>query len=243
MMKSVTVVVGLFVCVTSYAQDSLFRNVTFHGKHYFVADIDPKKYNIELFNKLDAKHSQHDFGSIDSVKGEKLVLIVNGGMFQKDLRPLGLYVSDGKTCMNVKRDTTGYGNFYMQPNGMFVLDKNLKAGVITTSEYSEKSAVNLATQSGPMLVTKGVINSHFTQGSTNLNIRNGVGINKQGHVVFVNSEDPINFYEFAELYRDQLNCQSALYLDGFVSQYYSPELHQSPQQTIPLGVFIVVTKK
>ncbi|MEJ0033653.1 MAG: phosphodiester glycosidase family protein [Bacteroidota bacterium] len=242
-MRLVFFVVGLLVSIGAHAQDSLFRTITFNNNRYFVADIDLKKYNIGLFNKLDVKHSQDDFASIDSVTGKKLVLIVNGGMFQKDLRPLGLYVSSGKTYMNVKRDTSGYGNFYMQPNGIFILDKNSKATVITTKEYSEKSVVTLATQSGPMLVTRGVINSHFTPGSSNLNIRNGVGINKQGHVVLVISEDQVNFYDFAKLYRDQLGCKSALYLDGVVCQYYSPELHQAPRQTIPLGVFIVVTKK
>src|ERR1041385_8176552 len=219
-MKGVALIIGLFIGITCYAQDSLFRTVTFHNKHYFVADIDPKKYNIELFNKLDVKHSQHDLASIDSVKGEALVLIVNGGMFQKDLRPLGLYVSDGKTYMNIKRDTTGYGNFYMQPNGIFIMDKNSKPFVVTTKEYPGKSGATLATQSGPMLVTKSTINPNFTQGSRNLNIRNGVGIGKTGHIIFVNSDDAVNFYDFAELYRDQLHCENALYLDGFVSQYY-----------------------
>src|ERR1044071_7878497 len=217
LMRILSILLGLFVCVASHAQDSLFRTVTFQNKRYFVADIDPKKCNIELFNKLDVNHHQHDFASIDSVKGKSLVLIVNGGMFQKDLRPLGLYVSRGKTYMRIKRDTTGYENFYMQPNGIFMIDKNSKPAVVTTKEYSDPT-VTLATQSGPMLVTKGMINCNFNEGSPNLNIRNGVGVNKEGHIIFVNSDDVVNFYDFAQLYRDKLGCQNALYLDGFVSQ-------------------------
>lgn len=242
-MKRIVFAFGLFISIASHAQDSLFRTVVFHDKRYFVAEIDPKKYNIELFNKLDDKNSQHYLTAIDSVKGNDLVLVVNGGMFQEDLRPLGLYVSGGKTYMRIKRDTAGYGNFYMQPNGIFMIDKNSKPSVITTREYSDKTAAVLATQSGPMLVVKGVINLNFRQGSTNLNIRNGVGINQAGHIVFVTSNGLVNFYDFAELYRNQLGCQDALYLDGVVSQYYSPEIHKYPRQRYPLGVFIVVTKR
>jgi len=232
-----------FVTGLSVAQTGVFKSTKFNDKQYFVCEIDPKVYNIELFNIVDKKNSQHHFATIDSIKGEKLVLIVNGGMYQQDLRPLGLYISAGKKYMRLKRDTTGHGNFYLQPNGVFLVDQNSKASVITTQEYTDKLAPKIATQSGPMLVTKGVINKNFRQGSANLHIRNGVGINTKGNIVLVTSNDFVNFYEFAELYRDKLDCDNALYLDGAVSQYYSPLIHQSPTQTVPLGVFIVVSKK
>ncbi|HEX8060932.1 MAG TPA: hypothetical protein VF473_08350, partial [Cyclobacteriaceae bacterium] len=138
-MKIASFVVCLLAGITCHAQDSLFRTVRFNGNDYFVADIDPGKHNIELFNIVDPKNSQHDLATIDSVRGKKLVLIVNGGMFQKDLRPLGLYISEGKTHMRIKRDTARYGNFYIQPNGIFIIDKAMKPRVITTKEYSDKS--------------------------------------------------------------------------------------------------------
>jgi len=239
----ISVFFAISVSVGQNVTPDIFSTINFDDKRYFVCEIDPAKYNIELFNIIDKKNSQHHFATIDSVKGDKLVLIVNGGMYQQDLRPLGLYVSEGKSYMRIKRDTTGHGNFYMQPNGVFMIDQKSKSSVITTSQYTDKLTPKIATQSGPMLVTKGVINKHFTKGSANLNIRNGVGINSKGNVVLVTSEDFVNFYEFAELYRNKLDCSNALYLDGAVSQYYAPALHQSPSQSIPLGVFIVVTRK
>lgn len=223
-------------------KSGLFKTATFRNKRYFVCELEPKKYKIELFNRIDSKNSQHHFSSIDSLKGSSLVLVVNGGMFMEDLRPLGLYVSNEKTYMRIKRDTAGYGNFYMQPNGIFIIDKSSKPQLITTREYTDKTPVMLATQSGPMLVTKNRINGNFKKGSANVNIRNGVGINKKGNIVFVTSDDFVNFHEFAELYRDHLDCDNALYLDGAVSQYYAPELRQTAQ-TYRLGVFIVVTRK
>jgi uncharacterized protein YigE (DUF2233 family) len=34
------------------------------------------------------------------------------------------------------------------------------------------------------------------------------------------SESPVNFHTFASLFRDQLGCRDALYLDGTISQFY-----------------------
>lgn len=230
--------------LTPKGNSQLFKTASFQNKKYFVCEIDPAKYRIELFNTIDPRNSQHRFTTIDSVKGKNLVLIVNGGMFQEDLRPLGLYITGGKTHMRIKRDTSGYGNFYMQPNGVFFIDKKQKAKVVTTPTYlKEKYDPTLATQSGPMLVTDSVINRNFRSGSNNQLIRNGVGINSKGNIVLVTSDMPVNFYEFAQLYRDKLDCKNALYLDGVVSQYYAPELTGKPKQTFPLGVFIVISKK
>jgi uncharacterized protein YigE (DUF2233 family) len=41
-------------------------------------------------------------------------------------------------------------------------------------------------------------------------------------VVFAISKEKINFYEFANYFK-QLGCKNALYLDGFVSRIYYPE--------------------
>jgi uncharacterized protein YigE (DUF2233 family) len=245
-MKKFAAVFLWFVVTNCYAQSDslgLFKKEIFQGKRYFVCEIDPTKYNIELYNILDKKNSLHSFYEIDSARKD-LVLIVNGGMFMEDLRPQGLYVSYGKTYRKVNGVKEGYGNFYMQPNGIFLLDKRNKPQVVTTVKYlEEKINAVLATQSGPMLVVDSVFNSHFTRGSSNLNIRNGVGINKKGNVVLVTSEDLVNFYEFAELYRDRLACNNALYLDGAVSQYYAPSIHKEPRQVAMLGVFLVVSVK
>ena len=43
------------------------------------------------------------------------------------------------------------------------------------------------------------------------------------HLVFAISQQPINFYDFAQLFRDQLGCQDALYLDGSISSIDLPD--------------------
>jgi uncharacterized protein YigE (DUF2233 family) len=52
-----------------------------------------------------------------------------------------------------------------------------------------------------MLVINGEIHSAFKENSANLNIRNGVGILPNNHIVFVMSKKEINFYEFANYFK------------------------------------------
>jgi uncharacterized protein YigE (DUF2233 family) len=41
-------------------------------------------------------------------------------------------------------------------------------------------------------------------------------------VVFAISEDAVNFYDFALLFRDYLGLPDALYFDGKISRLYAP---------------------
>jgi uncharacterized protein YigE (DUF2233 family) len=79
------------------------------------------------------------------------------------------------------------------------------------------------------------------KGSTNLNIRNGVGILPNNNIVFAMSKKEINFYDFAA-YFQKLGCKNALYLDGFVSRTYLPEKHWL-QEDGNFGVMIGVIEK
>jgi uncharacterized protein YigE (DUF2233 family) len=101
--------------------------------------------------------------------------------------------------------------------------------------------VKYATQSGPMLLTNGKIHPEFREGSTNLNIRNGVGILPNNKLVFAMSKKEINFYDFAKYFQD-LGCKNALFLDGFVSRTYLPEKNWI-QTDGNLGVMIGVTER
>jgi uncharacterized protein YigE (DUF2233 family) len=59
-------------------------------------------------------------------------------------------------------------------------------------------------------------------------------------VIFVNSEEPVNFHEFARLFRDQLDCPNALFLDGTVSSLHALELKRSDFR-MDLGPLIGIT--
>jgi uncharacterized protein YigE (DUF2233 family) len=204
--------------------------------------VETKKQNLQFYWKND---SGEILGSIQNLKtyvesrNLKLNFAMNGGMYMEDLKPLGLYIEDGKKLKNINK-AEGSGNFYLMPNGVFYITNDNVPIICKTSDF-ESNNIKYATQSGPMLVIDGQIHSAFKKGSTNLNIRNGVGILPGNKVVFAISKTAINFYDFAK-YFQQLGCKNALYLDGFVSRMYLPE-KKWIQTDGNFGVIIGVTTK
>lgn len=205
--------------------------------------VDTKTQDLKFFWKND---SGENFGSIQNLKtyienrNLTLTFAMNGGMYMQDLKPLGLFIQNGKTLKNINR-ADGNGNFYLKPNGVFYITTDNIPFICTTADFADNGKIKYATQSGPMLVVDGKIHSAFKEGSTNLNIRNGVGILPNNKVVFAISKTEINFYDFAK-YFQQLGCKNALYLDGFVSRMYLPE-KQWTQTDGNFGVIIGVTTK
>ena len=185
--------------------------------------INPKKQHIKFYWKDDTNQPFRNFGNLNnwlSKKGQKLVFAMNGGMYKTDNSPLGLYIDSGKTITSINKASAS-GNFYLKPNGVFYITKENNAVVTTTEKFKQSSSIKYATQSGPMLVIDGKIHPEFKQGSSNLNIRNGVGVLPNGQVIFVMSKQPINLFDFANFFL-KAGCKNALYLDGFVSRTYLP---------------------
>lgn len=186
--------------------------------------VNPASQKIQFYwNNAQGKA----IGSIGNLKtqvekeGKTLLFAMNGGMFNRDFSPQGLYIENFKTLADI--DTgSGEGNFYLKPNGVFYLTDKNDAYICTTNEFMANKNIKYATQSGPMLLVDGVIHPAFQQGSSNLNIRNGVGILPNQEVVFAMSKEEINFYDFAAFFQ-KMGCKDALYLDGFVSRAYLPE--------------------
>ena len=144
-----------------------------------------------------------------------LVGLFNGGMFMEDLRPLGLYVEGGKVIREVNR-RQGSTNFYMEPNGIFGVTWLGHAAVISTASYTGEEGFAYATQSGPMVVIDGKVNPKFNRWSESVNRRSGVGIRTDGVLVFILTNESINFYDFAQLFIAE-GCMDALHLDSCIS--------------------------
>lgn len=186
--------------------------------------INPQKHNLQFFWKDDSNNILKSITNLKNwlaAKNKKLFFAMNGGMYKRDNTPQGLYIEKQKILAAIDT-TSGQGNFYMKPNGIFYLNNNNEVNVCRTDSFKLFSNVKFATQSGPMLVIDGNIHSMFKEGSTSLNIRNGVGILTNNNVLFVMSKQAISFYDFA-LYFKKMGCKNALYLDGFVSRTYLPE--------------------
>ncbi len=157
---------------------------------------------------------------------EKLLFAMNAGMYHADYAPVGLYVEASRQQQKLNTVKQGYGNFHLQPNG--ILAWNSKQSLIVTTQDYQKLNFNAkyATQSGPMLVIDGQINPNFLKDSDSFKIRNSVGMKDQS-LYFVISRNAVSFYQFAQFFKDQLNVQQALYLDGSISSAYIPQLKRS----------------
>ncbi|MBF9224099.1 phosphodiester glycosidase family protein [Hymenobacter ruricola] len=190
------------------------------------------------------EHGQR-FRSLEGLKswlgarGQKLVFAMNAGMFNPQYAPQGLFIEAGETIMPL--DTAaGAGNFYLKPNGVFYLTTDSAAHICPSADFRPSPRVAYATQSGPMLVVDGQLHPAFRAGSANRQIRNGVGLLPDGRVLLAMSRRKINFYDFAEYFR-QAGCRQALYLDGFVSRSYEHGARQT-QTDGDFGVIIGVTE-
>ena len=207
--------------------------------------VDLEKENIDLFIKDKNKViSNNTFSGIQSSKQlnpRDINMMTNAGMFTPSVLPEGFY-KDRFGC-SYPLDTDGYQenkNFYMQPNGVFYLDEKGLPMIETTGEFrtrfedkgkdknsTDYSTIQIGTQSGPMLVHeqngKTVIKDGLQKGSTNKNIRSGVGLrkNRDSKVIFIISESNMNFYDFAAIFKDWFKCENALFLDGAISEMYT----------------------
>lgn len=158
-------------------------------------------------------------------RAKQLLFAMNGGMYHPDLSPVGHYIEKGVEKQRVIT-SEGPGNFGMLPNGVLCINDQIVKVFETNNYLSSAQNCNYATQSGPMLVINGRLHPRFIKDSTSLNIRNGVSVDGD-NVYFVISNDRINLHSFATFFRDRLNAQNALYLDGKVSRLYAPNLGRS----------------
>ncbi len=205
--------------------------------------VDPKAQDLQFYWRDD---KDQVLGSILKLKTwlntqhKTLIFAMNGGMFKPDQSPLGLFIQDQKPLVSLDT-SSGSGNFYLKPNGVFYLTTDKRPVICTTTDFVNKGKIQFATQSGPMLLINGQVHPAFKKGSTNLNIRNGVGILPDNKIVFAICKEPVNLYDFA-MYFKNMGCTNALYLDGFVSRAYLPEKNWI-QTDGSFGVIIGVTQR
>lgn len=235
-------ILGALVLLTSFFFDK--KSETQVEKSRFLNyEVNPLQQELHFYWKNENNINYKSFRELKSrleKENKELVFAMNGGMYNKDLSPQGLYIENGETKARIDTAQNGYGNFYLQPNGIFYVTKENKPVICTTKMFMGSEHIKYATQSGPMLLIDGKIHTKFRKGSSNLHIRNGVGILPNGNLLFAISKEKTNFYDFASYFK-QNGCKNALYLDGFVSRVYLPSKNQN-QLDGNFGVIIGETK-
>lgn len=214
------------------------------GVRLVTCSFDPSTHEIRIFNRDPDGRVFNGFEALRNWLWQDrhvLEFAVNGGMYHRELSPVGLFVEYGEERKRAVLNE-GYGNFHLLPNGVFAIGGG-KAVVQETKAYLASGfPADYATQSGPMLVIDGELHPKFLADSDSLKIRNGVGIDAEGRVHFVTSRDPVRFYDFAAYFRDTLGCANALYLDGTISSLYAPEIGRH-DRFFPMGVIIGVVSR
>src|SRR5690349_14349800 len=118
--------VGLFALVAfasvALAEDAApaCRRIGFEGKRYLSCSIDVRLFDLQVAWRAEGSTP---FGSIGGFVGQlkaaeksRLLFAMNAGMYEPDLRPVGLLIAHGRelAALNTRQGT---GNFYWKPNG------------------------------------------------------------------------------------------------------------------------------
>ena len=217
--------VFLIPAISVSAETAPCQRLKFEHAEYTVCEVDLRRQSVRLFWKKPDGHPYGYPSSLPRVLGNhsgRLLFATNGGMYHPDNSPVGMYIEEGREL--VRANTSGGpGNFHMRPNGVFYVSGEV-AGILETRSFiRRRPQADFATQSGPMLVINGKLHSRFVRYGGSRKYRAGVGSRDPNSVVFAVSESEVSFNEFAQLFRDKLQCKNALFLDGgSATSFYSP---------------------
>ena len=225
------------------------KQITFRGVEFVTYSLDLETDDLALCWRDAGGKPLNSFAQLRqrfSAPSRELKFAINAGIFSYDQVPLGLHVEDSKVLrpLNLGDLEGGQGNFYLKPNGVFYVADNHPA-IVESAKYAKLGVrPRLACQSGPLLLSEGRIHPAFRADSTNLHWRTGVGVARDRKVVFAISLKPLCFHDFARLFKERLDCDHALYLDGDICAIYLPELgYRAEGGTERFAAMFAVTAK
>lgn len=208
--------------------------------------LDSERYSLQLFwQQANGAQPLLTFDTLltSLPENQTLNFAMNAGMYNENYAPIGYTVIEGKEVRALNLNEGG-GNFHLLPNGVMWWDKSGNVQITESNALDEQLKNDAAqpwyaTQSGPMLVINDEIHPQFNPDSQSLKFRNGAGVCSDGSIQLVNSNEPVSFYQFASLFRDDLKCPNALFLDGGIaSALYAPSIdkHDKKEMGVMIGL-------
>ncbi len=216
----------------------------FEGTPFTICRFDARAHRLELIVS-GREGPLRSFRALEQhlgARADRLLFAMNAGMYDEEGRPIGLYVEDGeeRRPLNLR---SGPGNFHMTPNGVFAVDREGRVSVTRSDRFRARvSSPRWATQSGPMLVIDGDLHPEFDANGPSQLVRNGVGVSDSNTAWFAISEEGVSFGRFARLFRDELGCRNALFLDGSVSSLWDRPANRRDAYSA-LGPLIAVFRR
>jgi uncharacterized protein YigE (DUF2233 family) len=158
------VVTLLCVAAPVTAKAEPCRSESFEGASYIVCSFDPTKDNLRLFWLGDGGKPYRTFAALAAdleSKGKSFRFAMNGGMYQEDFRPVGLYIENGRelTLANIATLTGAPSqkpNFYKKPNGIFYMGER-EANILETGRFLANIVSKLDASSLSDLIRKTLI--------------------------------------------------------------------------------------
>ena len=242
---------GLALLLTSGiatgAHGTQLATASYRGVPIDIVRFDPRVVDLRLVwkNATGSGYRTFESAGVAAVnKGERAIAITNAGIFgessDKTLYPIGLHIEDGK-LLHPLNLSSGTGNFYLKPNGVFFLDAARQPHIKDSSAITSTDKMLLATQSGPLLLHNRTPHPSFDEKSANTKVRSAIAVCGSEVVVAV-TRNGISFWDFAIFLRDQQHCQDALYLDGTISRLHAPGLGLTQNAGPFAGMLVVVDK-
>ena len=111
---------------------------TVHAKNGVAIDVIKveKLADLRLFLNNSGGHAYQSFAAVrgELPACERMLFGMNAGMYHANYQPVGLYVAQGKQLTPLNTDT-GFGNFFMQPNGVLAWNAE-QAWIGKTADYA-----------------------------------------------------------------------------------------------------------
>lgn len=210
------------------------RVIEYAGARFDIVSADLSRVDLRLLRQDASGQPLKTFEGLERFlkqQGLPVLAATNAGIFEPGELPSGLFIQDGQQ-LSPLNTRAGSGNFYWQPNGVFFIGPD-GADVVATSAYADVAkGVRQATQSGPLLLSHGVVDPSLAN-APSVYTRSGVGLDAKapGRVFWVLSRDKVPMRALAEVFQGPLGCTDALYLDGAISRFHPPVLQGGDTRT------------
>ena len=112
------------------------HSMEFERAAYTICKVDLHNHTVRLYwNRSDGTPYAYLSALPRSLEGGtgRMLFATNAGMFDSNLKPVGLYVEQGRELVHANTKS-GRGNFHMMPNGIFYISAD-RAAVAETQAF------------------------------------------------------------------------------------------------------------